>query len=122
MWPAKPLSIHPAWVFGTLYGRRDYPALMPGNDRVLGEVRCFDPADMPTVMRVLDQIEGTNQPGNPDLYVRATLPTFDLDGSQIATAFAYHYAKSPQLDGFTKIKTAGDRPGFARWPSVPIPP
>ncbi|TWU51642.1 gamma-glutamylcyclotransferase family protein [Rubripirellula reticaptiva] len=121
LWPAKPLSVQPAWVRGTLYGRHDYPAMMPGNDRVLGQVWSFDPSDMTTVMRVLDQIEGTSQPGYPDLYVRATLPTFGLDNAPIALAHAYHYAKPPELDGFTKIVAIDDPPGFAQWPAVSMP-
>ncbi|WP_146461764.1 gamma-glutamylcyclotransferase family protein [Rubripirellula tenax] len=114
MWPAKPISIEPAWVRGQLFGRSDYPAMMPGEDRVLGEIWHFAGLDMPRVTEVLDQIEGTGQVGFPDLYVRVVVDVFGMDGHLIAAASAYHYAKSPEIDGFRRI----DATDFAQWPST----
>lgn len=112
MWPAEPISVVAAWTRGALFGRHDYPAMMPGDDRVLGELWQFDESDMETVMRVLDHIEGTNQEGRPDLYVRAIVEAFDRDGNSIASANAYHYGTDPLLDGFHRIKADV----YVQWP------
>ena len=58
-WPLEPLSIHPAWTRGTLYGRDDYPAMTEGADRVLGELWQFAETQMELVLKRLDEIEGT---------------------------------------------------------------
>ena len=104
MWPATPREIVPAWVRGQLFGRSDYPALRKGNDRVRGELWRFSPEDMPRVLETLDEIEGTNQPGEPDLYHREQVEVFDLQGVSLGTAHTYLYATDPLLDGFDAIE------------------
>lgn len=115
LWPAEPLSIEVAWVRGTLFGRHDYPAMTAGEDRILGERWEFDAADFDRVIQTLDQIEGTNQPGRPDLYLRVHLQTWDLQGHSLGDAVGYRYATDPRQDGFILLDPAED--GFVRWPA-----
>lgn len=115
LWPARPISVVAAWTRGVLMGRADYPAMVPGDDRVLGEVWTFDDRDMPEVLRVLDEIEGTNQPGYADLYVRVVVETFDQNGSPLGPANAYHYAGDPAGDGFIRITPESEGDGVS-WP------
>jgi gamma-glutamylcyclotransferase (GGCT)/AIG2-like uncharacterized protein YtfP len=128
-WPIAPLGIHPAWARGTLYGREDYPALRPGNERVGGECWFFNQSDAARVTEVLDEIEVTNQPGHPNLYDRVELQVNLLDSpyqnlpNEAApmlswTAFAYHYATDPLLDGFQRMPERATEAGkMAVWPA-----
>ncbi|TWT92585.1 gamma-glutamylcyclotransferase family protein [Neorhodopirellula pilleata] len=116
LWPARPLRITPAWTTGQLYGRADYPAMRPGTDRVNGECWEFDAAEMPLVIRTLDEIEGTNQPGERNLYDRVVTQVRLLEGSEtLIPAFGYHYATDPLADGFHRIVPIGAESGV-RWP------
>ncbi|WP_436715654.1 gamma-glutamylcyclotransferase family protein [Roseiconus lacunae] len=108
LWPAEPSSVHPAWVVATLYGRHDYPAMTRGDSRVIGEVWTFSDSELPLVMCVLDEIEGTDGNGPSDLYhryvVEATLLSgnlqHDRDNSDCVKAYAYFYNNDPVKDGF----------------------
>ncbi|WDQ16821.1 gamma-glutamylcyclotransferase family protein [Rhodopirellula sp. P2] len=113
-WPITPLAVHPAWVQGTLFGREDYPALRPGNQRVGGECWFFSKPDAQRVTAVLDEIEVTNQPGHPNLYDRVELqanlvapshqkPVNQVGLPQTWVASAYHYATDPLRDGFDRL-------------------
>ncbi len=115
LWPRDPLSIVPAWVRGTLYGRFDYPALKTGVDRVLGERWQFVEDDMDTVLKTLDEIEGTNQPGQPNLYDRVNVTAFDLDGKPLGISWGYYYSREPFLDGFAEIPSKSSE-AFVQWP------
>ena len=124
-WPCVPLEITPAWTFGTLYSRHDYPAMRPGNDRVRGECWRFSPEQMSQVREVLDQVEGTDQPGVANLYDRVVVEVYPLasidraqvtTADQLGTAMAYHYATQPEQDGFQRVvpeKSCG-----VRWPTT----
>ena len=115
-WPASPVAVHRAWTLGLLFDRTDYPAMLPGTDRVAGELWQFAPADMPDVLRTLDRIEGAGQPGEPDLYRRVTVAVFSLQNDPLGDAFTYLYARSPIEDGFIRLSPA--EPGRAiRWPT-----
>lgn len=116
LWPAEPLSIQQAWVHGALYGGPEYPAMTPGNDRVLGELWTLQATDMDTVLRVLDEIEGTNQPGRPDMYRRVEIESWSLDDQPLTTAYTYHYAADLARDGFSRLLPADDE-SFVRWPA-----
>jgi gamma-glutamylcyclotransferase (GGCT)/AIG2-like uncharacterized protein YtfP len=111
-WPCPPLDITPAWTFGTLYDRHDYPAMRLGHDRVRGECWRFAPEQMNLVREVLDQVEGTDQPGTANLYDRVVVEVYSLasidraqatTADQLGTALAYHYAVQPEQDGFQRI-------------------
>lgn len=115
LWPAEPLSVQEAWTLGSLFGRADYPAMIAGTDRVLGELWHFAEADIPHVIETLDQIEGTNQPGQDDLYIRREVETWDLQDHSLRIASVYHYAVDPTEHGFVRIKS--DHRRFAQWPT-----
>ena len=101
-WPAEPLSVQQAWSRGALFGRRDYPAMTAGDDRVIGELWRFREPDVRRVLDALDQIEGTNQVAEEDLYRRVVIETWSLDDQPLENAYVYHYARDPCVDG-TKI-------------------
>jgi gamma-glutamylcyclotransferase (GGCT)/AIG2-like uncharacterized protein YtfP len=107
MWPAEPIDIDQGWVRGRLYGRSDYPAMTPGEDRVRGELWRFPAEAMPEILTVLDEIEGTNQPGQADLYCRVVVDVLDARSSFLRAAYAYHYATDPLGDGFHRIQPRG---------------
>ena len=69
------------------------------------------------VVETLDEIEGTNQPGQQDLYVRIEVDTWDLTDQPLERANVYHYATDPTSDGFVRLKPGDD--GFVRWPAQP---
>jgi gamma-glutamylcyclotransferase (GGCT)/AIG2-like uncharacterized protein YtfP len=111
-WPVPPSKIFDGYVLGTLYGRSDYPALVAGADRVIGELWCYDTA-LDRVVQVLDEIEETNQVGVPDLYKRAIVQVHSLDGNLIGPAYTYHYAQDLKADGFSYHMPVE---GWSRWP------
>ncbi|TWT84134.1 AIG2-like family protein [Planctomycetes bacterium CA13] len=115
LWPCAAKTIQPAWAFGTLYGRKDYPAMTIGTDRVRGEHRAFAVEELPIVLDRLDSIEGANQHGCDDLYRRVCVDVFDLNGNRLGQAYGYHYATDPQRDGFQKIDATNEN-GFVIWP------
>ncbi|MGB1925175.1 MAG: gamma-glutamylcyclotransferase family protein [Rubripirellula sp.] len=106
VWPTAPSKVTPAWIRAALYGRSDYPALRPGNDQVLGELWSFTTEKMPSIVEALDRVEGTNQIGEPDLYVRKCVPTFSIENLSLGEAYCYFYASDPRVDGFHRILPA----------------
>ena len=112
MWPRTPQSVEPAYVHGALFDLAAYPALIPGNDKVLGEVWSFDPADVPATLRTLDRIEGFGQ-GQPDLYVREVVPCRLSDGGS-CQSYAYFYANPSHLADEQRVAPGTD--GFCGWP------
>ncbi|TWU16167.1 gamma-glutamylcyclotransferase family protein [Allorhodopirellula heiligendammensis] len=117
-WPCQPLEITPGWTLGTLYGRADYPAMRPGNDRVRGECWRFDAGDLERVRTVLNQIEVTDQPGVPNLYDAVSVNVYRIDSIEqdelleadcIGVAQAYHYSIPPERDGFVKLTPKSSR-------------
>ena len=115
MWPRKPIAIEEAWVWGRLYGRSDYPAMKAGADRVRGERWRFPAEAMPEVLAVLDEIEGTNQLGQPDLYCRVVVDVRDARSAFVGPAYTYHYATDPLGDGFHRIEPQGAE---VAWPEA----
>ncbi|PHQ33102.1 gamma-glutamylcyclotransferase family protein [Rhodopirellula bahusiensis] len=128
-WPVTPLGVHPAWVQGTLFGRKDYPAMRPGNQRVGGECWFFARQDAARVTAALDEIEVTNQPGQRNLYDRIELQAKLAVPSSIRapiqegfpqkwTVSTYHYATDPLLDGFERLTERETEYGkFVVWPA-----
>ena len=116
MWPRRPTKIREAIVVGSLFGRDDYPAMREGIDRVLGEIWQFEPVDMPAVLKALDRIEGTNQPGAADLYHRVLVEVFDTSGNALGHAHSYRYASDPIADGFVLIEPAAAET-YVAWPA-----
>jgi gamma-glutamylcyclotransferase (GGCT)/AIG2-like uncharacterized protein YtfP len=116
LWPAEPVLVRDAWIRGDLFGRHDYPALTAGQNRVIGELWSFRPEDIDRVLRTVDEIEGTNQPGQPDLYARVPVETWDLDRRQLSQAYTYRYATNPVDDGFVMLHP--DEEGWVGWPET----
>ncbi|MEM9586667.1 MAG: gamma-glutamylcyclotransferase family protein [Planctomycetota bacterium] len=112
-WPVRPLRIEPAWVLGRLFGRSDYPAMVAGDDRVLGEIWWFREAQSDEVLVALDRLEGTNQPGEVDLYQRQSVAANSLQGRLLGAAMTYWYANDPVQDGFRYVRP--DANGYATW-------
>ncbi|QEF99348.1 AIG2-like family protein [Stieleria maiorica] len=112
-WPVRPLRVMPGWIRGTLYGREDYPALLPGEHRVVGELWVFDPGAIPRVLSVLDDIEGTDGNSADDLYHRHLVEVRNDAGELIATAYSYFYHRDPIADGFSIVPAPG---GNQSWP------
>ena len=127
LWPCDPIAVIPAMTRGTLHDREDYPAMTAGQDLVVGECWRFREQDVPSVLRTLDEIEGANQPGAPDLYHRVEVDCWQSIEADVADrltevgrAFAYHYARDTAADGFRQIYPT--REGQAvRWPPLDRP-
>ncbi len=118
-WPYKPQHVYPAWTPGRLFDLGEYPALLPGNDKVLGEVWQFRDDQANAVLAVLDEIEVTNQPGVANLYDRiicqANLAaTSDHEVSQIP-AYAYRFAH-PISEAQYIAPVKGDDKRYVSWP------
>ena len=78
------------WIPATLFDLGLYPGAVPSTEhRVWGEV--YEVSDPPTVLAVLDEIEGYT-PGDPDrsLYLRQ-LAVVTLNGGRTAEAWVYFY-------------------------------
>ncbi|KAA5541470.1 gamma-glutamylcyclotransferase [Roseiconus nitratireducens] len=111
-WPAVPRDIRPAWIRARLFGRADYPAITAGEDRVVGELWTFDDGQMDSVLRVLDQIEGTSGNQPHDLYHRHVVQVSGLDDHPLGDAYTYFYNSDPARDGFQPVAVAN---GCSRW-------
>lgn len=124
-WPAGPKEIVPGWVHGELWGRDDYPALLPGGHRVRGELYRYDGESIRDVLSALDEIEGTDGNSPSDLYHRhvvdafrsAPAPADRVTGSDRETreerAYVYFYNRDPAADGFVRITPVA---GWQSWP------
>lgn len=112
-WPVAPQNVRPAFVRGILWGRDDYPALLPGDGLVLGELWRFAPGDMAIVLTKLDEIEGTEGNSPHDLYHRREVEVCDQQGQVMQTAFTYFYNRNPLADGFER---APEVDGIQCWP------
>ena len=72
---------------------------------------------MDSLLLTLDKIEGTNQPGAEDQYVRVVTPTWSLDNQVLDHAYAYQYANDPLADGFAEVQP-DHQEGLVRWPGT----
>ena len=114
-WPRSPIVVEQAWVFGELYDAGSYPALLPGTDKVRGELWSFPQADFDAIVNVLDDIE-EYRPGDPyNLYTRELIDCETLSGRRTA-AYTYQYARLHDLPTFTRI--AKGESEFAEWHSA----
>lgn len=93
-WPAAPLQVQTGFVRGTLVDLVDYPALLPGDNWVRGEVWLIASQHVAETLRVLDAIEGF-QPGRANnLYDRRSVAVYRStgDAQPMVTAHTYWYA------------------------------
>jgi gamma-glutamylcyclotransferase (GGCT)/AIG2-like uncharacterized protein YtfP len=116
-WPVSPIRVSAGWTFGALYSRDDFPAMLAGDHRVAGECWEFEPDVMERVLRRLDKVEWTNQPGQPDLYHRVIVDVFDADGNMMQSAYGYRYALDPLDDGF-KLVVPKSEVDYVAWPEI----
>ena len=110
-WPHAPLAIVPAEIDAEMYDLGDYPAILPGRDRVAGEIWQIDPADMPRTLTVLDEIEGYGQ-GEADLYLRDVVNCRTATG-EMRAAYTYWLADSAFARRHARVRP--DRDGLCRW-------
>ena len=112
MWPRSPIVVEEAWVYGELYDAGSYPALLPGTDKVLGELWSFPQTDFEAIVKVLDDVE-EYRPGDPyNLYTRETIECETMSGRR-TVAHTYQYARMHDLPTFNRIpKGESD---FAEW-------
>ena len=111
-WPHKPTRIEWATVTGRLYDLTAYPALVEGEDLVLGELWHVAERDLDATLKTLDEIEGFAA-GDPDsLYLRTVVTSRTLAGES-RRAFTYVYARPDRLARAPTV--LADRDGFCHW-------
>jgi gamma-glutamylcyclotransferase (GGCT)/AIG2-like uncharacterized protein YtfP len=104
-WPFSPVIITSAWTVGEMYDFGPYPAMVPGNFRIAGQLWSYRKQDILAVIKVLDRIEVTNQPGIPNEYDRVRIPVFTLDNLE-HLAETYLFADPLQLKRSAKLVPA----------------
>lgn len=110
-WPRKPLRIEWATVGGQLRDLGEYPALVAGEDLVLGELWHLAAADMDATLATLDEVEWYGQ-NDDDEYVREVVACRTLSGED-RRAYTYRYAKSHEIVMLPIVLPDAD--GFCRW-------
>jgi gamma-glutamylcyclotransferase (GGCT)/AIG2-like uncharacterized protein YtfP len=114
-WPHAPLCVRSAKLRGALYDLGPYPALLPGDDWVRGELWEIADADWDHTLQVLDDVEGHAQQPD-DLYVRQLASCVDDDGVTHA-AYVYVYADRRALTETRRIRPDAD--GACCWTPGP---
>ncbi|MCA9137453.1 MAG: gamma-glutamylcyclotransferase [Planctomycetales bacterium] len=112
-WPVRPLDVIDGWVLGNLWGRRDYPALLAGENRVQGQLWMFETSQIADVLVVLDEIEETDGNAPTDLYHRHLIEVNLQGGQGVRKAHAYFYNRDPVVDGFKQVPQVGQ---YQKWP------
>lgn len=118
VWPHPPLAVRPAWVRGELYDLGPYPAMLAGTDQVLGELWSFDRSVIARVLKVLDEVEGTQQPAQANEYDRIRTKVWLFD-SRPVMASTYRYAQPHLLSERQRIPPTHKLKHalFAIWPT-----
>lgn len=110
-WPCAPLAIVPAEIAAEMYDLGDYPAIIPGSDRVAGELWQLCPAEMSRTLEVLDEIEGYGQ-DEADLYLRDVVNCRTATGEMQA---AYTYWLADITFARRHVRVRPGRDGLCRW-------
>lgn len=110
-WPRPPRSVQPVRVRGQLFDLGPYPALIPGDDWVVGERWVLAEADMDVTLAVLDDVEGFAGQAD-DLYRRVIIECHD-DAGAVQPAYAYLYAAAEQLTADQRVRPNAE--GTCRW-------
>ena len=113
-WPCPPRRVETATTRGELYDLGPYPAFLPGDGCVGGELWTLHPKDLAQTLEVLDEIEEYNQ-GGVDMYVREVVTCQRDDGSHVS-AYIYRYALPLKCPPHQRV-LADDR-GVAYWHSA----
>ena len=112
-WPRQPLRVMPAETRGRLHDLGPYPALIPGPDRVKGELWFLAETDVAETLRVLDEVECYGIE-DVDLYVRRVVECRTLDDDQWHSAYVYFLADESYARRHPAVSTRAD--GLAEWP------
>ena len=107
MWPRVPLRVRAAIAAGTLFDLGPYPAMVPGDDWVSGELWEFELQDMPSVTERLDSIEGYCIGSTSNLYEREIVLTRVCDSrglEQEIPAYTYFYGDSKIAESHRRIE------------------
>ena len=110
-WPHAPLDVQPAVARGRLFDLGPYPALVPGDEQVLGELWRFGPEQIDRTLAVLDRVEGHDL-GDLSLYTREVIVCYDRAG-KACQAYAYVVARQDDLCDALLIGPNAD--GFCVW-------
>jgi gamma-glutamylcyclotransferase (GGCT)/AIG2-like uncharacterized protein YtfP len=110
-WPRPPQRIVSAVTCGQLYDLGPYPALVPGEDRVLGELWFIAPEDIAVTLKVLDEIECFGNE-DVDLYVRRITECTTHKGST-ERAYVYYFANPDELARANRVRP--DASGLCCW-------
>jgi gamma-glutamylcyclotransferase (GGCT)/AIG2-like uncharacterized protein YtfP len=102
-WPRQPVAIESATVRGALYDLGPYPALVPGNDTVGGELWHIAPADMAVTLAALDHVEG--YAGRPDDLYRRVIVECQTASAKVP-AWTYRLAQTELLQSARHIAPA----------------
>lgn len=116
-WPRAALTIEPAWTRGSLIDLGPYPALLVGDDRVLGELWSFTADDIAAVFEALDRVEGTNQPGTANEYDRVRVEVIGQTHGELK-ASTYRYANLKLAAQFAPMAASQliDGQSYVKWP------
>jgi gamma-glutamylcyclotransferase (GGCT)/AIG2-like uncharacterized protein YtfP len=106
-----PLRIEWGTIRGQLRDLGDFPALVDGEDLILGELWYLAEDDMAATLAVLDEIEWYGQ-DEDDLYVRVLVACRTLSGVE-RPAYTYRYAKPDEVA--TSPSVLPDAEGFCHW-------
>ncbi|MBI2480460.1 MAG: gamma-glutamylcyclotransferase [Planctomycetia bacterium] len=112
-WPRKPVRIEWATIRGQLRDLGEYPALVDGEDLILGELWHIAKADMTATLATLDVVEWFGQDDH-DLYTRETVTCRTLAGEE-QPAYTYRYARLADVALSPIIIPGPD--GFCHWTS-----
>jgi gamma-glutamylcyclotransferase (GGCT)/AIG2-like uncharacterized protein YtfP len=117
MWPRQPLRVENAWTVGQLFDLGDYPALIDGSELISGQLWSFAEEHLEQVIKVLDEIEVTNQPNEENLYDRVIAEVY-LVGDRRRSAHCYYYARPSDLVGLEPIPATSEWQGrlCCSWP------
>ena len=114
-WPYLPERIDLGYVHAALFDLGPYPAIIEGQDRILGEIWTLAPNHLAATIRVLDRIEWFGQDGN-DLYVRQIVTAYRSDDNQPIDVQTYFYANPAELlESARRIEP--NRNNFCQWPA-----
>ncbi len=102
IWPCAPISVRPATIRAELYDTGPYPAILRGEDDVLGELWTIKSEDISKTLAVLDQVEGYDASRLGNLYVRIETDAQLEDGSRVR-AYVYQYARKDREAGMRRI-------------------
>ena len=123
LWPRKPKRIVAGSIQSDLFDLGPYPAAVPGNQWVLGEIWEFDQSDMDATIAELDMIEGYVPSRASNEYIRqiVTAEYLGQDSTpQQLRAYAYFAAQPQQLEAARKIMPFLEFLGrpVAAWPDA----